>query len=212
MLSLCIRVGARSGGRAALSRAAMVGSSRLLSFPSRSSPPQRAAPACALLPRPSALALLQQPPPPIDASARRWNITRPSRWHPKTYPVPSGRSRRARGLPKKLKTNRAAAQRFKLRGDGCAAPQDARSPPSLTLRTALRPRRAAVRLFSLRFRPFLPMHPHGSSFVRTFTHKAAGKAHLQAGERRRATLAKKAPRVVTHKGLAKKLRRLLPYA
>lgn len=45
----------------------------------------------------------------------------------------------------------------------------------------------------------------------TWTHRAAGKSHLQAGLRRRSTLAKKKPRVVKLKGLIKKLHRLLPY-
>ena len=45
----------------------------------------------------------------------------------------------------------------------------------------------------------------------TWTHTAAGKGHLQAGLRRRSTLAKRKPRVVKLKGLIKKLRRLLPY-
>lgn len=109
-------------------------------------------------PRPCAALLFLR----CDPSGSR-SITNPSRRHPKSYPIPSGKSKKRRATPKKLKSHKGAKRRFKLRGDG------------------------------------------------SWTHRAAGKSHLQVGLRRRSILAKRKPRVVKLKGLVKKLRRLLPY-
>eukprot|EP00962_Isochrysis_galbana_P061159 scaffold36283_cov129-Isochrysis_galbana.AAC.1 len=100
-------------------------------------------------PRPCAALLLLR----CDPSGSR-SITNPSRRHPKSYPIPSGKSKKRRATPKKLKSHKGAKRRFKLRGDG------------------------------------------------SWTHRAAGKSHLQVGLRRRSILAKRKPRVVKLKGLA----------